>query len=134
MRKALIMLVLLVLCVLCAACRVKDTSDTEEKSELDYTVEDDEDLPEEVANYITDRKRDSFSTTFVSGEYMYIIVCFGTMNTSGYSIQVTSAYETDNRIVIETKLSGPKTEGDKTETYPYIVLKTEKSDKQVVFK
>ena len=46
MRKALIMLVLLVLCVLCAACRVKDTSDTEKKSELDYTVADDEDLPE----------------------------------------------------------------------------------------
>jgi len=54
---------------------------------------------------------------------------------SGYSIEVEECFETENMICVKTNLMGPSKEEEafEQETYPYIVIKTEYSEKSVVF-
>lgn len=55
--------------------------------------------------------------------------------TTGYSISVRGLYEAENAIYVKTTLSGPsKTESvSQVVTCPYVVIKMEYSDKNVVF-
>ena len=68
--------------------------------------------------------------------YLYIARGYGTKKTTGYSVEVFQCYETGNSVVIKTGLQGPgkKEEILKKKTYPYVVIKMEYTDKQVVFK
>ena len=61
---------------------------------------------------------------------------YGKQETSGYSIEVAEIYETENAIYVQTDLIGPSNDEKIVErpTYPYIVLKTESIDKNVVFR
>ena len=63
------------------------------------------------------------------------MVGYGPQSTGGYSIAVKELYLTSNSIVIDTELLGPeKGENPAPETsYPYVVVKTEFSQKPVVF-
>ena len=57
------------------------------------------------------------------------------MNSGGYSIQVLDLSESDDNIYIETVLNGPK-ENElvlKAKTYPFIVVKIERNDKNVIY-
>ena len=60
---------------------------------------------------------------------------YGTRPTSGYSIKVKALYETENAVYIQTELLGPSKEEKITEkqTYPYVVVKMEWIDKNIVF-
>ena len=60
---------------------------------------------------------------------------YGTRPTSGYSIKVKALYETENAVYIQTELLGPSKEEKITEkqTYPYVVVKMEWIDKNIIF-
>ena len=60
---------------------------------------------------------------------------YGARPTSGYSIEVKQLYETENAVCIQTELTGPSKEEKIAEkqTYPYIVVKMEWIDKNIVF-
>ncbi|MFR4625932.1 MAG: protease complex subunit PrcB family protein [Dorea formicigenerans] len=54
---------------------------------------------------------------------------------TGYSVEVNACYETSDAIRIQTTLLGPA-KGEKTKekkTYPYVVMKTEYREKDVIF-
>ena len=55
--------------------------------------------------------------------------------TSGYSASVEACYETEDAVCIETSLMGPdrKEEIIEEDTYPYVVVKIEYTDKNVIF-
>ena len=54
---------------------------------------------------------------------------------TGYSVEVTELYETENAIFIHTNLLGPGKEEETKEitTFPYVVVKLKLIDKNVVF-
>ena len=78
---------------------------------------------------------EEFQLTYDDGQYLYLAKGYGTRESSGYNISVKDLYLTEHTIVFETQISGP-TEGEdvsRRETTPYIVVKTEILDGQVVF-
>ena len=100
----------------------------EEESKFGFT-------PEELEEMIEEKGEEPFKLTYADDGTLYIAVGYGKQPTSGYSIKVTELYETENAIYIHTNLIGPAKDEKILEraTYPYIVIKTEFIDKNVVF-
>ena len=92
-------------------------------------------IPEELLAKIEERKEDTFKLTFEDQGFLYICVGYGTQQTGGYSIAVNDLYETANAVYIDTNLIGPSPEekSKPVESYPYVVVKMEFSQKPVVF-
>lgn len=89
----------------------------------------------ELAEAIEERKAEEFQFIYHSGEDLYIAKGYGRQETSGYSIQAKELYLTKDCLVFDTELTGPG-EGQKvqeTATYPYVVVKTEYMEKNVIF-
>ncbi len=112
------------------------TDKTEKLRDLEFTVIDKDEIPESFMEEIAKRVEKGFKVTFEDQGYLYIAEGYGRQETSGYSIEVADLYETENAIYVQTDLIGPSNEEEIVErpTYPYIVLKTESIDKNVVFR
>ena len=122
---------MLVLLTACGGSKVSKQQETP----LDYTVVPRSDVPETLLNTLNEKKSESMTMTYGEGEYLYIIVGYGVMPTGGYSISVERLVEPEDEIFIKTNLRGPAAGEavNKAESYPYIVVKTEYTDKKVVF-
>lgn len=125
---------LLVLASLLTGCSVENTDPVKLK-DLEFTVVENAEVPEELLTIIEEKKSANFKLTYEDGGYLYIVVGYGEQNTGGYSIAVKELFLTSNAIYIDTNLIGPSKEEKITEaaSYPYIVIKTEYLDKSVVF-
>ena len=134
MKKWICMLLVLTLAALCSGCSFsKDEKD--KVKDLDFTVVEDVQVPDELKELIEQKKAKDFKLTYSNDEALYIVVGYGEQATGGYSIQVKELYLTDNSIVLDTELIGPE-KGEPTGTeksYPYIVIKTELREEPVVF-
>lgn len=126
-------LFILLSCFLFGAC--KNNSEVKKIKDLEFTVVEDADVPEELMTIINEKKAQPFKLSYSNTEYLYIVVGYGEQNTGGYSISVDDLYLTKNAIYIDTTLMGPSKNEIVTQalTYPYIVIKTEFMDKSVVF-
>jgi len=115
-------------------CSTKENS-LEKLKDLEFTVVDEEDIPEEMKSQIDENKGKLLKTTYADKGALYICEGYGEQPTSGYSIEVTDCYETKNAIYIHTNLLGPDTDEEVVDqpTYPYIVIKMEYNEKNVVF-
>lgn len=109
--------------------------DTQKLRDIDFTVVDPMDAPEELTEDIDDKKEGIFKITYGDEGYLYIARGYGKQETSGYSVTVESCYESENAICVKTNLLGPPADGTVVEgaTYPYVIIKIEYSDKNVVF-
>lgn len=123
-------------CLLCLAtgCSVKKMN-TEKIRDIEFTVLEEEEIPEEFREVIESRKKNPFKVTYADKGALYIAEGYGEQQTSGYSIEVKACYETKNAIYMHTNLIGPpkKEEIVKAKTYPYVAVKMEYIDKNVVF-
>lgn len=124
---------LIVLLALCA-CSAKELA-TEKMRDIDFTVVNEEDIPEELMNLIKEKETTPMKLTYADGGALYIVEGYGEQPTSGYSIEVKGCFETKNAIYLHTNLIGPTNDEKIVEkaTYPYIVIKMEFIDKNVVF-
>lgn len=108
---------------------------TEKLRDLKFTVMDKEKVPDELKTAILENRDMPFKLTYADQGYLYIAEGYGPQQKSGYSVEVTGLYETENAVYIHTNLLGPE-KGEKTQdavTYPYVVVKLEFIDKNVVF-
>lgn len=121
----------------CISCN-SQKEEIKRVKDLECTIVDDADIPEELLTIINEKKETPFKLTFASKgkEYLYIVVGYGKQNTGGYSISVDDLFLSTNVIYIDTNLIGPGRDEEVSQvfTYPYIVVKTEFMDKKVVFK
>lgn len=131
--------VITVICLVCvsalAGCKKSDEVEGKVK-DLEFTVVGQNEIPQELAEIIGQKKSASFRLTFSSGQDLYIAAGYGEQKTGGYSITVPECFLTDNSIVLKTELKGPE-KGEQTGTevsFPYIVIKMEFIEKPVVFK
>lgn len=130
-RRCLLGVLVMVICI--GGCS-KDKKD-EKISDIDFTVCDDSKVPKEFLDEINRKKTDDFFATFSDGDYMYVAKGYGKQPTGGYSIVVEELYNTEKDVVLDTGLIGP---GQKDlvlreATYPYIVVKMEYTQKDVVY-
>lgn len=113
----------------------KQTESAERSKDLDYTVVAVRDCPQDFLKELEDKKVNPFQMTYMDGEYLYIALGYGEQPTGGFSITVHGLYETGEKLCLETELLGPgKDETVKEKaSYPYIIIKTEKTDREVLF-
>lgn len=117
-----------------AGCGLTATS-SDKVQDLEYTVVEEDEVPQELLGEIEKQKENYFKLTYKDGEYLYIASGYGAQDTGGYSIQVKELYLTSNAIYFDTELFGPQ-KGETVHqavTYPYIVVKTESREEPVVF-
>lgn len=79
----------------------------EKIKDLEYTVQKEGELPEELLAKIKEKQKEPFRMTYATDGYLYIAKGYGTQGTSGYSIRVTELYEAAEGIVVYTELIGP---------------------------
>lgn len=133
-KRILSMMAAFVLMICITGCGLS-TYSSEKVTDLEYTVLKEQEIPQELMTQIEEQKESCFKLTYQDGEYLYIASGYGKQETGGYSIQVNELYLTSNTIYYKTGLFGPQ-KGEtvhQAETYPYIVIKTEKREEPVVF-
>lgn len=107
----------------------------EKVKDLEFTVAKEEELPEALRQQIEEKKEGAFRFTYSDNEYLYVARGYGIQKTGGYSISVEDCYLSDTSICVKTRLQGSEAgeEVTKTPTYPYIVLKLELREEEVLF-
>lgn len=111
-----------------------EKNNTTKIRDLEYTVLETEEIPAEFLEEIEEQKAGEFKMTYTYDGYLYIARGYGMQETGGYSIQMQELYLTENAIYFESQLLGPtKEEAIGAVSYPYIVIKTEAMDRNVVF-
>ncbi|MCD8231929.1 MAG: protease complex subunit PrcB family protein [Clostridiales bacterium] len=135
MRKLLRIVPVMVLAAfLLGGCSMKKAG-TEKVRDLEYTVLSESEIPETLLNEIEENKADDLKMTYREGDYLYIIRGYGMQETGGYSIQMRELYLAENAIYFDAELIGPEngTDVEKAVSYPYIVIKTERLEENVIF-
>ena len=115
-----------------SGCSVTDLGGTK-KQELDFTVLEKEDIPEELKTQIEEKKDEPMKLTYTDQGQMYLVRGYGKKESSGYSIEVKELYETENAVHIRTKGPGEKEQVIEKHTWPYLVVKLDYQDRHVVF-
>ncbi len=114
---------------------VSKKENQEKIREPSFTVTDKLKVPDELQTRIEEEKASPFRLTYCDQGILYIARGYGVKEKSGYSVEVTELYETEESVVIHTKLMGPE-KGEKTKeaaTWPYVVVQMEDLGKDVVF-
>lgn len=126
-------LFLLSMALLCG-CSIR-REDTEKMGDVDFTVVRKDEIPKEWLSVIEAEKEEEMNLTYTDGAYLYIAKGYGRQDSGGYSVSVTSCYETEQAVCVKTRLLGPS--GQETtvnaETCPYLVIKVEMTEKYVRF-
>lgn len=126
------MIIFLIACL--TGCREHTTGKTKIK-DLDFTVCENDCIPDDLLELIREKKKEPFKMTYRTKDYMYIIVGYGSCDRTDVCVTISNLYLTKNAVVVETDLIAngeERLEGDMV-SYPYIVIKCELYDKQVVF-
>ena len=132
-RKLLISLLLLML-VLLSGCRFVKIRE-EERQPLEYEIVGQDQIPEELAAIIRERKTGKMQMTYQRGGEMYLVKGYGQQLSGGYSIQVEELGESGNGLFFITRLLGPKDLSEAgVPSYPSIVIKTRRQEKPVTFR
>lgn len=134
MRRIVAVVATLILLCNLAGCSFFSTSE-EKVGEVQYTVVEDRDLPEELKRIIDTKKDRELRMTYATKEYTYIVAGYGEQKTNGYSICVDDLYASENAVVVKLKLLGPSKDENVVEmvTTPYIVIKVERTQYPVIF-
>ena len=119
--------------LLLACCGCSPQKQEEKLSDLPFHVVEQKAIPNELMEIIDEKKEGAFNLAYEDGDTLYIAVGYGKMQTGGYSIEVPRFYLTENSIVIDTNLIGPRTEAVRQASYPYIVISTEWREEPVMY-
>ena len=127
-----IVLIVIMLTVL-TGCEMLNTERVKLR-DLEFVILSEEVLPAELKAIIEERKSEPFKLTYADADALYICVGYGQQESGGYSITVDELYLTDTAIYAETTLLGPDgNQSDaKVSSYPYIVIKTEALEQNVI--
>lgn len=132
MKKIRLLLLAMVTMMLFAGCEMLNTEEVKLR-DLEFVILSQEVLPKELKEIVEERKSEPFKLTYSDADALYICIGYGEQKTGGYSITVDELYLTDSAIYVETTLLGPGEQSAKKEpSYPYIVIKTEALDENVV--
>ncbi len=123
-KKRALFLLLVFLAAFLAGCG-EQVDKPEKIKDVEYTVQEEGQLPEELLTKMKEKQKEPFRMTYETEGYMYIAMGFGTQATSGYSVRVRELYEAVEGIVFTAELLGPAKDEPvlRVETYPYIVIK-----------
>ena len=133
-RRFFLCAVCLTAVLLLAGC-ISRSGRQEKLRDLEFIVLDQADVPRELGQMIEEEKAEPFRMTYADQGKLFIAEGYGAQLTTGYSVQVTELYETEDEIRIHTNLLGPEKGEEIKEitTFPCLVVQLEASDKNVIF-
>lgn len=110
--------------------------EAEKLRDLDFTVVQESELPEQLRLLVGEKKCNPFKLTYAASDYLYIAQGYGAQPTGGYSVTVNELWLAEEAIYFCSELLGPGESENVTQniSYPYVVVKTELIDQQVIFK
>lgn len=133
-KKAVYIISVLLASLLLQACSAgRDHMD--KLRDIEFTVVSPAEIPEELTDAIAENEKEGFQLTYADKGYLYLAYGYGERDTSGYSVEVAKCYETEDLVRLKTNLIGPPKDEEIVEesTYPYVVVKMEYIDKDVIF-
>lgn len=118
-----------------SGCEFQETDDKKLK-DLDYTICDEGKLPKALVELIQEKKKEPFKLTYSTKDYLYIVIGYGAQDRADLGIKLQELYLTENAIFVDTELDvvESKALADDKLTYPWIAVKCELYDVQVIFK
>lgn len=133
--KRLIFIIAIILTSLSLAGCISKPLKTEKLRDLTFAVLTKEEIPEELIRWIEEKKQDAFRMTYEDAGHLYIVEGYGAQPKTGYRIEVTDVYETENAVYFHSSLLGPEKDEEVEEitTFPYVVAVTQAIGKEVVF-
>lgn len=134
LKKAALILGLTFILIILSGCK-KQEEEIVKIKDLEFTVVEEADLPEELLKSINEKKSTPFKMTYSNDNYLYIVRGYGEQKSGGYSISVDNLFLAENGIYFESTLIGPGQNDLVTQviSHPYIAVKLEFIDKKVVF-
>ena len=104
-----------------------------ERADVEFTVVPAEEVPQELSEILEKNKAREIRMTYQDGEELYLIRGYGEQKTGGYSISVVECSEDEDKLYFLTQLIGPEDPEGLSEdpSYPYLVAKTARTDKNV---
>ena len=132
MKKGTRWLLCLLLLLTLSGCGTSEP-DSGERAAVKFTVVPAAEVPQELLEILEKNKEREIRMTYQDGEELYLIRGYGEQKTGGYSISVTECSEDEENLYFLTQLIGPeRAEGLSEEpSYPYLVAKTERTEKNV---
>lgn len=129
-------LILALLSSFCFGCGLRKAKpDRKKLKDLEYTIVEDNEIPEKLMEKIQKKKEAEFKITFESDGFLYLVHGYGEQETGGYSIAVRDLYLTERALYFDTELLGPENGSNpqKKPSFPYIVVKTTMQEQNIVF-
>lgn len=129
-------LVLALLSSICFGCGLaKAKPDRKKIKDLEYTIVEEHEIPEKLMDTIQEKKEAEFKIAFESDDSLYLVHGYGEQETGGYSIAIRDLYLTERALYFDTELLGPENGSNpqKKPSFPYIVVKTEEQEQNIVF-
>lgn len=122
------------LCFLFLVSGCSTRNPEEERTPMDYTVADVQEIPENLLELIEKNKANEMRFSYTEGENLYLVRGYGEQATGGYSISVTECTEDETTIWLNTRLLGPehKEKLSREPSCPYLVIKMELSEKEAM--
>lgn len=114
-------------------CEIEETSEKKIK-DLEFTVCDEGKLPDALVSLIMEKRKEPFRLTYKTKDYMYIVVGYGAQDRKDVGVTITNLYLTSNAIFVDTDLIvTDEVLENSMISYPWIAVKCELYDVQVVF-
>lgn len=116
-------------------CRIEETNE-EKIKDLDYTICDESKLPDALVDLIQEKRKEPFKLTYRTRDYLYIVVGYGAQDRTDLNVLLTELYLTQNAIFVDTELVAvdDTTLEDNMVSYPWIAVKCELYDVQIIFR
>lgn len=114
---------------------ISTVRETKRIGEPEFEIVEKDAVPEEFLRVIKEEQETPFCLTYTDHGELYLARGYGRKDKTGYSVEVSELYETENAVVFHTSLLGPE-KGEKTKeiaTYPYVVVKLKDVKKTVEF-
>ena len=122
------------LMILLTGCEMKQVGNMA-KTEVEFTVVEPDEVPSELAVSIEENKQGEIKLTYEDQGYMYLVRGYGQQKTGGYSIAVNEVFLAEDGLHVDTSLIGPPRDQEIRDeaSYPYLVIKIEAQEAEVLF-
>ena len=122
------------LMILLTGCEMKQVGNMA-KTEVEFTVVEPDEVPSELAVIIEENKQGEIKLTYEDQGYMYLVRGDGQQKTGGYSIAVNEVFLAEDGLHVDTSLIGPPRDQEIRDeaSYPYLVIKIEAQEAEVLF-
>lgn len=109
----------------------------ETQKEVPFEICGETELPDELRELVEKKKEEPFRFTYENSAHLYLAVGYGKQPCGEYVVAVRQMYETETGIYVDTTLVSlshvENWQAGEPSVYPYVVIRCEKSEKNVFF-